>query len=106
MLKELAKVSHKASKKSCCDLSCCTDRPQFSIKKKVIKNLLICKRVNPLAGSVHQAQPGVADGAALGLSKGAGEGTGGLCCHSGGPRASPVQREAGGGFEMDSGVMC
>lgn len=33
MLKGLVEVSHKASMKSCCDLSCYTDHPQFSKKK-------------------------------------------------------------------------
>lgn len=40
-------------------------------------------------------RPGLTDGAALGLSKEQEKGQEELCCYSGGPRASPVKREAG-----------
>lgn len=85
--------------KSCCDLSRCTDHPQFS--KKVIKNLLISTRVNPLAAGVCAA-PCVSQvwpsGTAPGLSRGAWEGVSWareeLCCCPGGCRAPSVNREA------------
>lgn len=97
MLKELVEVSHKASMKSCCDLSCCTDHPQFS-QKKSSRTCLSPNSWIPWQSVYHRApySPQVwLMELPWGWAKEQEKGQEELCCCSGGPRASPVKREAG-----------